>query len=230
MAYLAASEITYAIRNRLTSAAAPVCGLTGVTGPTGPVGPTGPPNGPTGASGNIGPTGPAGIGNFAMFVKIADQSLAAGSNFTNYLGTLQGIGNPAINGPLYWPGGTPLVQMKVGDPSGFTVNVTGNYLVKIHNSHAPNNPYFGFPRYYGCYDEALGSGINKFPTPGDGSNYFYMMNNAPGKSFNVDYAVTDFTAGHTYHFFILPTGEPSNIESWTTYIGSSVEWYLLQAL
>ena len=60
MAYLAASDITNAIRNRLTTASSPTCGFTGSTGITGATGPPGTPGGPTGPTGLTGATGTTG--------------------------------------------------------------------------------------------------------------------------------------------------------------------------
>jgi hypothetical protein len=64
MSYLSASEITSAIRNRLTTVSSPTCGFTGATGLTGPTGPAGTPGGPTGPlgfTGSTGSTGPTGV-------------------------------------------------------------------------------------------------------------------------------------------------------------------------
>ena len=220
MAYLAASEITYAIRNRLTTAAAPVCGLTGVTGPTGPVGPIGPPNGPTGASGemgptgasgNIGPTGAPGLGNYVFFQKTVDQDLGGLSNFTEYIG----LATSSL--------GT-VVAIDPGDSSRFIVSVAGIYVIKIFNIFGYTNSVYDRP--IGFYNEITGPGVNLLTGPGAYlARTSYPSISGPGIP-TISYIKLTLPVGN-YHFYMPSYGDPN--EYWRHIGGSTVEFYLVNS-
>ena len=92
MAYLAASEITNAIRNRLTTTASPSCGFTGPPGITGATGAPGTPGGPTGPTGISGATGSTGA-----------------TGFTGPTGQLPGAGKMVVYGQTGTTDGVPSI-------------------------------------------------------------------------------------------------------------------------
>lgn len=158
--------------------------------------------------------------NYSIFVKYTDQEVRNGTFFSKYTNTPYDSSAGLI--VLSSITSAEVVTVNITNDSLFYVNVSGTYLIKMHNTFSPGASNYGFRRSFGF--RRFGTTNNLLPGETRDTSYFYVMTNVPGVWTRTDYARLFLIKGNTYHFYMPDFGSPN--EFWTHYTGSSVEFHL----